>query len=80
MTVSLSDRTLAELLAKRLRAVRCFQLFARRLGPNDVVYVSALAFGADDKVVEAKASAMTLDEALVNLLLNLDQATAPEEP
>jgi len=78
--IDVSDRTLAQLLARRLRSARAFQLFARRLGPNDVVYVSALAFGADDKVVEAKASAMTLDEAIVNLLNNLDQATAPEEP
>lgn len=78
--MNLSDRTLAEGLARRLRGARVFQIFCRRLGPNDVVYTSALAFGADDKVVEAKASAMTLDEALVNLLLNLDQATAPEEP
>lgn len=74
-----SDRTLAELLTKRLRGLRAFQLFARRLGPGDVVYVSALAFGADGNVVEAKASALELEDAMVQLLAALEQATAPED-
>jgi hypothetical protein len=76
----ISDQTLAELLEERLRGARAFQLFCRRLGPHDVVYTSALAFGADDNIVEVKASAMTLRDSLVQLLQNLDLATAPEEP
>lgn len=80
MKQRLSRRTLAENLELELQGGRAFQLFARRLGPADVVYVSALAWGPDDNVVEVKASAMTLREALVQLLSNLDQATAPEEP
>jgi hypothetical protein len=75
----LSDRTLAEQLARRLRGARVFQLFARRLGPGDVVYVSALAWDADENIVEAKASAMELEQALLQLLSNLDTATAPED-
>lgn len=70
-----SDRTLAEQLARRLRGARVFQLFARKLGPGDVVYVSALAWDADENIVEAKASAMTLEHALAQLLANLDTAT-----
>ncbi len=76
----ISDLTLAELLEQRLRGTRAFQLFCRRLGPNDVVYTSALAFGGDDNIVETKASSMRLRDALVQLFSNLDQATAPEEP
>jgi hypothetical protein len=75
----ISDRTLAELLFKRLRGARAFQLFARKLGPSDVVYISALAWGSDDNIVEAKASADDPASALVQLLLNLDTATAPED-
>lgn len=76
----ISDRTLAELIAKRLRGARAFQLFARKLGPNDVVFTSAMAFGADDNIVRATATAEDLEDALVQLFSNLDQATAPEEP
>lgn len=79
MKAQLSDRSLAEQLARRLRGARAFQLFLRKLGPNDVVYVSALGYGHDDNIVEAKASALTLEQALVQLLANLDQATAPED-
>lgn len=78
--MNISDRTLAELVKRRLRGARCFQVFMRKLGPHDVTYVSALAFDSDGNIVEAKASAMELDDALVQLLLNLDTATAPEEP
>lgn len=79
MSAQLSDKTLAEQLARRLRGGRAFQVFLRRLGPGDVVYVSALAWGADGNIVEIKASADELDTALVQLFRNIDQATAPEE-
>lgn len=76
----ISDRTLGELLQRRYSGLRIFQLFARKLGPNDVVYLSALAWGPDDNVVEIKASAMTYADAFVQLLNNAELATAPEEP
>lgn len=75
----ISDRTLAQLLQRRLRGARCFQVFLRRLGPHDVVYASALAWGPDDNIVEVKASALELEDVLVQLLANLDIATAPPE-
>lgn len=71
----ISDRTLAELLVDRLRERRAFQLFVRRLGPNDVVYASAWAFGRDGNHLECRASAMDPVEAILQLLQNLDQAT-----
>lgn len=73
--MKLSDATLCAELALRLRGARVFQLFARKLGPRDVTYVSALAFGPGGNVIEAKASSMELSRALVLLLSNLDQAT-----
>jgi hypothetical protein len=78
--MTLSRATLAMTLELELRGLRVFQVFMRRLGPADVVYVSALAWGADDNIVECKASAMSLSAALEQLLSNLDQATAPEDP
>lgn len=75
----ISDRTLAELVARRLRGGRVFQLFARKLGPNDVVFVSAMAFDADDKIVRCSGTAEELEDALVQLFAAIDQATAPEE-
>lgn len=80
MAAPVSDQTLAQLLKRRLRGSRAFQIFARRLGPHDVVYVSALAWGPDDNIVEVKASAMELEDALLQLFQNLDLATQPEEP
>lgn len=74
----MSDRTLARLLARRLRNARVFQLFARKLGPGDVTYVAAQAWGADDNHVECRASAMLLEDALLQLFLNLDLATSRE--
>lgn len=74
-----SLKTIAEDLAGELREARAFQIFARRLGPNDVVYVSLLGWGRDENVVEAKASAMTLEAALEQAILNLNHATATEE-
>jgi hypothetical protein len=76
----LSDRTVAEWLERRYRGARMFQSFQRRLGPNDVVYLSAWCWGADGKMVEVKASAMSFVDAFVQLLRNADQATTPEEP
>ena len=75
-----SRATIAEELERELAGVRVFQLFVKAFGPDDVVYVSAFARDARDHVVEAKASAMTFRAALTQLLANLDQATAPEEP
>jgi hypothetical protein len=75
---SKTDRELAEALMRRLRGVRCFQLFLRKLGPEDSIYASALACDADGYTVEAKASAEELDVALVMLLANLDQAVDPD--
>lgn len=79
MRAPISDRSLAEQLARRLRSVGAFQIFLRKLGPNDVVYASSLAFDAAGDVIEARASAIDLEDALVALLANLDQATAPED-
>lgn len=76
--MKLSRRTVIRELQRELRGQRVFQLFVRKLGPNDVVYASALAWGEDGRVVECKASAENFDDALEQLLLNLDQATAPE--
>ncbi len=73
-----SRATLAAELQVELESVRVFQLFARKLGPNDVTYVSALAMDPRDRVVEAKATAMELGDALVQLFANLDQATTPD--
>jgi hypothetical protein len=75
-----SDRLLATLLAKRLQRVGVFQMFIKKLGPSDVTYVSAFALAPDDNVVEGKASAMDLEDALVQLFANLDLATQPEDP
>ncbi len=75
-----SRATIAEELEAELAGARVFQLFVRHMGPNDVVYVSAFALDARDRVVEGKASAMTFHDALTQLLANLDQATtAPED-
>lgn len=74
----ISDATLAELLERRLKGGRAFQFFARRLGPNDVVYAAVQAWGVDDNHIECRASAMTFRDALIQLFQNLDQATAPE--
>lgn len=70
-----SDRTLAELIAERLRSRRAFRLFAMRLGGSDVVYTSALAWSEDGRVLEVRASAEQFEDALVQLLANLDLAT-----
>lgn len=73
-----SRATIAAELQAELDGARVFQLFARNLGPNDVTYVSALALDPCDRVVEVKASAMELGDALVQLFANLDQATTPD--
>lgn len=78
MSSRISRRTLAAELRRELAGARAFQVFLRRLGPNDVVYASALAFDQNGNVVEVKASADALDDALLQLLSNLDIATAPE--
>jgi len=70
-----SRTTLAAELQAELEGTRVFQLFARKLGPNDVTYVSAMALDPRDCVVEVKATAMELGDALVQLFANLDQAT-----
>jgi hypothetical protein len=75
----ISDRTLAELLFQRLRGQRAFQVFIRKLGPHDVVYISALAWDRDENIVEVKASADNPASALEQLFRNLDTATAPED-
>jgi hypothetical protein len=43
-----------------------------------VTYVSALALDPRDRVVEVKATAMELVDALLQLFANLDQATTPD--
>lgn len=73
-----SRATIAAELQAELEGARVFQLFARRLGPNDVMYLSALALDPRDRVVEAKATAMELRDALIQLFANLDQATTPD--
>ena len=74
-----SRATIAAELEAELAGTRVFQLFVRHLGPDDVFYASAFALDANENVVEAKASAMELRDALTLLLTNLDQATAPED-
>jgi hypothetical protein len=73
-----SRATLAAELQAELEGARVFQLFARKFGPHDVTYVSALALDPRDRVVEAKATAMELGDALLQLFANLDQATTPD--
>jgi hypothetical protein len=73
-----SRATIAAELQAELEGARVFQLFARKLGPNDVTYVSALALDPRDRVVEVKATAMELGDALLQLFANLDQATTPD--
>ena len=73
-----SRATIAAELQAELEGARVFQLFCRQLGPHDVTYVSALALDPRDRVVEVKASAMELGDALVQLFANLDQATTPD--
>jgi hypothetical protein len=74
----LSDRTLVEQFAKRLSRARVYQLFLLDAGTDSAAYVSAFALGRDGNVVEAKAAGFTIEQALNQLLLNIDQAT--EEP
>jgi hypothetical protein len=73
-----SRATIAAELQAELEGARVFQLFARKLGPSDVTYVSALALDPRDRVVEVKATAMELGDALIQLFANLDQATTPD--
>jgi hypothetical protein len=73
-----SRATIAAELQAELEGARVFQLFARKLGPHDVTYVSALALDPRDRVVEVKATAMKLGDALIQLFANLDQATTPD--
>jgi hypothetical protein len=73
-----SRATIAAELQAELDGARVFQVFARKLGPNDVTYVSAMALDTRDRVVEVKATAMELNDALVQLFANLDQATTPD--
>ncbi len=73
-----SRATIAAELQSELDGTRVFQLFARKLGPHDVTYVSALALDPRDRVVEVKATAMELGDALIQLFANLDQATTPD--
>jgi hypothetical protein len=73
-----SRATIAAELQAELESARVFQLFARKLGPNDVTYVSALALDPRDRVVEVKATAMEFGDTLLQLFANLDQATTPD--
>lgn len=77
--MTISDRTLAQELQRRFRGARVFRLFCMKLGPTDNTYVSALAWGTDGNVIECRASALTLEDAFVQLLNNVDEATAPED-
>lgn len=74
----ISDTTLDAQLDQRMRRVRLHQLFMRKLGPNDVVYLSAFATNAKGKVIEVKATALTFGEAFDQLWRNLDAVTLPE--
>lgn len=74
----ISYKTLGEQLEHVLRERRVYQLFVLELGPDDAVYLSALAVAHDEKVVEAKAAAPSFAQAFAQLLLNIQQAT--EEP
>ena len=73
-----SRATIAAELQAELDGARVFQLFVRQLGPSDVTYLSALALDPRNRVVEVKATAMELGDALIQLLANLDQATTPD--
>jgi hypothetical protein len=60
-----SRATIAAELQAEFDGARVFQLFARKLDPNDVTYVSALALDPRNRVVEVKATALELGDALV---------------
>ena len=79
MAVRRSRATIAAEFAAELEGLRVIQLFARRLGPNDVLYLSAFAQDARGRVVEAKSSAMEFADALTQLFSNLDQATDTDQ-
>lgn len=77
--MKISDRTLAEHLAIRLRGARVLRLHVNELGPDDMFYVSAMAGDWDGEIVECRAASEDLVEALVQLFKNIDTATAPED-
>ena len=51
-----SRATIAAELQAELDGARVFQLYARKLGPSDVTYVSAMAMDPRNRVVEVKAT------------------------
>lgn len=76
----LSDRSLAELVAGRLRERGVFSLFVRALGPHQGVFISATGFdqaGALQRVYGEQAS---LEAALVSLLAELDKPQRVRQP
>jgi hypothetical protein len=72
----LSDRTLAEQLTAALRRRGLFQLWARRLGPRDVVTISARGFDAAGRPFAVRGEAEDLEHALVAMLEAADKAIA----
>lgn len=75
-TSGVSDRTLGDLLARRLRGARGVSLYLRDFG-DGVVYGSAWGLTAADAYVEAKASSPSFEQTISQTLLNLDTATQP---
>lgn len=69
----ISDRTLAERLAGRLRAAGVFALFIRKLGPDQPLFLAATGFDAHGAQRRVTGTAATLEAALLQLLAELDR-------
>jgi hypothetical protein len=74
-SVRLSDRTLADVLAARLRAAGLFELFIRELAPREW-YASARGFLVDGRMFKATARDTVPGRLLVALLAEADLARA----
>jgi hypothetical protein len=80
MMAPLSDRTLAEQLARRLRAAGVYQMLVRSLGAGEV-FISALGFDPAGRTRRVSGTASTLADALLQLLAELaaDDERTPHE-
>lgn len=72
----ISDRTLAQLLKRRLVELKLFHLFARKLGPRQPVHVSAHGFTDAGEVFHVHGTADSLDDALLELFAAAESGRA----
>jgi hypothetical protein len=70
-----SDRSLAEMLAARLRAAGLFELFIRELAPGEW-YASARGFTPDGRRFDASARDTDVQRVLLALLSEIERARA----